>query len=854
MHESKISDLVCAASSVKPFILPESFPHYVPDRPFELQHIRIEVTPDFERAEITGNAQLRLISKRKDIKKLTLDAAELEVHSVRQGDAQLEFEQSGGKLVINLISPSEIGSQYEISIGYHGHPERGLYFRMPSPERPDRPVQLWTQGEDELSHFWFPCIDTPAQKVTSEVIAEVPENMVAVSNGKLVAAEPGPSGRTKIYHWSQGKPHSIYLISLVVGEYVKLGDMSDGVPIEYYVYKGREEDARRSFSETPRMMKFFEEKTGMKYPWDKYAQVVVSDFIFGGMENTSATTLTDTTLHDERAHIDFSSVPLVAHELAHMWFGDLLTCRHWSHAWLNESFATFFEALYEEFSKGRDEYIYALMGNLSTYLEEYEKHYARPIVTNIYENPSEVFDRHLYEKGSLVLNMLRNKLGDSDFFRSIQRYVMDNAFGIVESSDLARAVERTTGINLDEFFDQWLHRPGHPEVSVSLGRLDGSGAILRVRQKQEEDAFKFDLKVVIDYGDTREEHQFVVLSKDQSFYLPLKRDPEYLSLDPDFTILGTVEFERPLEMMLNQIERDAVTGRISAAKGLAREGSLSAIKALKRVLLSDPFWGVRAECARALGEIGNEAAQSALLESMSVEHPKARRAVVQALGKFRKESVARALADRLEKGDPSYFVEAELARSLGKTKQKGYDQLLKNALSRPSHNEVIQIGALDGLSNHDNDEVIELLRERTSQKYIPAVRYAATMALGKVGSSRKDIHDLLVSLLKDEWFRVRSAAAQALVERKDLDSIGDLEAAVRSEGDGRVRRSFYEAISSLRSLGPSNEIKQFREDLEKLREENRLIRERLERLEGRFEKKSSRRRSKARRTGTNEAV
>lgn len=842
MRESEAAMEECAASSIKPFVLPQSYPHYAPDRPLELRHIRIKLTPNFETEEILGEALLRLSSKRDGITELKLDVADLEVDYVSLGTDRVPYEHQGERLIAHLPSPTKIDDQIEVLVGYHGHPRKGLYFRKPTKERPNRPLQLWTQGEDELSHYWFPCIDAPAQKVSSEVIATVPERMTAISNGKLVSVVEDKEKGTKTYHWSQEKPHSVYLISLVVGEYVLLQEDVDGVPLLYYVYPGREEDARRSFSETPKMVKFFEEKTGMKYPWDKYAQVVVNDFIFGGMENTSATTLTDTTLHDERAHADYSSVPLVAHELAHMWFGDLLTCRHWSHAWLNESFATFFEKLYQEHSRGKDEYVYALMDDLSVYLDEYEKHYARPIVTNYYENPSEIFDRHLYQKGCLVLNMLRFKLGDRDFFRSIQRYVRDNAFGVVETTDLARAVERTTGINLDGFFEQWLYRPGHPELSVSLSGMDSSGVMVRVKQNQDSDAFRLDLKIRIDYGDGVDERYLRVEGKDQSFYIPFNRKPIYISIDPDFSILGTIQFERPVEMMVAQLEKDGVAGRISAAKGLAKDGSSTSVKHLERSLLSDPFWGVRVECAKALGEIGNEAAKVALLDCIDAEHPKVRRAVVQALGKIKSDDVASVLASRLEKGDSSYFVEGELARSLGKMKNEQYEQVIIKAMSRPSFNETIQVGAIEGLANLDKETVVNLIIERTGKNFPPQVRQAATAALGKLGYTNRRVKDLLVELLRDEWFRVRSAAAQAIVERKDTDAAKDIEAALASEVDGRVRRSFYEALNSLRSQTPSDELRQLRNDLEKVRDENRLIKERLERLEGML--RSSRTRGK----------
>ncbi|MDG6939454.1 MAG: HEAT repeat domain-containing protein [Nitrososphaerota archaeon] len=819
----------CSASSLKAFPVSGSVRHYPPDRPFELQHIALEIRPDFERRRIEGSATLTLRARREGPSSLALDLRDMTVRSVSQkGKGALAFSHTDGRLV---VEPSSRGGEaFDVVVAYEGSPRKGLYFRVPDKDKPDRPTQLWTQGEDEDSRFWFPCIDAPVQKVTSEVTATVPASMTAISNGRLegVVQERG----MKTFHWVQDEPHSVYLVSLVAGEYVEMKEDAGGVPLYYYVYRGREEDAKRSFGETPAIMKFFVERTGMPYPWAKYSQTVVNEFIFGGMENTSCTTLTDTTLHDERAHLDMSSTPLVAHELAHQWFGDLLTCRHWSHAWLNEGFATYFDALYTEESKGRDEFVYTMMGNLDAYVEEMERHYARPIVTNVYETATELFDRHLYQKGSLVLNMVRARLGDEDFWRSMRAYVKDNAFGSVETSDLARAVEKTTGASLDGFFEQWVGRPGHPVLSVTYSSEDGSVAVVRVQQKQEEEAFRFQLKVLLRYDSGPETRLLDVTEKDQSFVVPLRSKPLFVTVDPEFELLKTLEFQRPREMMLRQLESDGVAGRVQAARGLARDGGLDAVDALKKALGGDPFWGVRAAAAKALADIGTDAALQALLD-VKVEHPKARRAVMASLGRFRKEEAAAALSAVLKKGDGSYFVEAESARGLGRTKVAAHYDVLVGALSRPSWQEVVQVGAIDGLAAMGDERALPLVKARTARSLPPQVRQAAAAALGKLGAGKQDVYELLVDLLKDPWFRVRSSAADALVELKEVRAIPAIDGAAAAELDGRVKRALREAVNALRSVASSGgqELRQVRDELEKLKEENRALKERVEKLE-----------------------
>ncbi len=324
----------CAASSIsskyKPFALPSSTVHYARDRNVDIQHVRLELNVDPEKRLLEGTVRIDLTPIVDNVTRLQLDAIELDVKDVKLNGKQVNFESTGRNIVIDLDKALKTSEQATISVRYSGQPRRGLYFIGPDKSYPDRPYQAWTQGEDEDTRYWFPCYDFPYDKATSELIVTVPQKYLAISNGSLVETDEDKARGTKTYHWKQDVPHSSYLTSLVVGEYSVIKEKVDDVELQYCVPKGREEDAKRSFEKTPKMVRFFGDY-GVKYPYPKYAQVVVSDFIFGGMENITATTLTWNTLHDKRAHLDFTSDDLVAHELAHQWWGDLLTCRDWSH-------------------------------------------------------------------------------------------------------------------------------------------------------------------------------------------------------------------------------------------------------------------------------------------------------------------------------------------------------------------------------------------------------------------------------------------------------------------------------------------------------------------------------------------
>ena len=345
-------------------------------------------------------------------------------------------------------------------------------------------MQVWSQCQDEDARYWFPCFDAPNEKATTEMTVTVPQPYFALSNGTLLSTTRDEAAGTITYHWLQDQPHSTYLMTLVVGEFSERTEMVDGLPVQWYVTPGREDDGQRAFGDTPEMVRFFGQRLGVPYPWNKYAQIAVSDFVFGGMENISATTLTDPALFDARARLD-SSDALIAHELAHQWFGDLLTCRDWSHGWLNEGFATFLDALFHEHNKGSDEFRYYLRQNAQATSRGWGR-YRRPIVTNVYNEPIDLFDRHLYEKGALVLHMLRYVLGDAAFWDSLQQYVTANRHHVVETVDLERAIETATGRNLQAFFHQWVYKGGHPEYQVEFAWDDATRiATVTIRQQQQ---------------------------------------------------------------------------------------------------------------------------------------------------------------------------------------------------------------------------------------------------------------------------------------------------------------------------------------------------------------------------------
>jgi aminopeptidase N len=845
LHEHALAARAAAgAARQRSFPLAGDRPRYARDLVVDVKHIKLEIRIDPAARRIDGTATHTVQAINDGVRVVEMDAAEMEIRDVTVGGRAATFDYADPVLRITMPRPLAAGAKTDIAIEYGASPRRGLYFTAPDVDYPDKPLQAWTQGQDEDSRHWYPCIDYPNHQQTSEVIVTVPASMISIGNGELRSVSEDRRAKTKTYHWYQAVPHVTYLLSQAVGDFAEIVHHVDGVPVQYYGPRGREKDIERTLGRTPKMLEFFGEVTGVPYPYAKYSQVFVTDFIFGGMENITATTLTDTSLLDERASLDEDSDGLIAHELAHQWFGDLLTCRDWAHGWLNEGFATYFDALFVEHDKGIDEFRYELLQNARIYMGEDSSRYRRAIVTNVYHEPIDVFDRHLYEKGSLVLHMIRSVLGDDLWSKALRHYVTKHRSTNVTTPDLQRAIEAATGRNLDWLFDQWVYRGGHPALKLGFEwDDDAKQAKLTVKQSQDEkESSIFRLPVDVDFTVDGNRHSFkvVVEEKDHNFFFALPGRPQMVRFDPGNNFLKTVEFKRSKEMLLYQLKNDdVVTGRIDAAKELAKLGTQEAIDALRTAVIEDKFWGVQAEAARALGTVRSAAARDALIACMKVKHPKARRGVMSALGEFRDDTAAEALDAALRKGDASYYVEAAAAHALGRTRSpRAFDALTKVAMKRDSLNDVIRANALTGLAELKDERGLPVAIDWTRRGKSNPVRGVAASTLAKyaaLSNPAKDrVYERLVELLHDDWLRVRLNAVAGLQELKEMKAVGELDRLIQRELDGRVIRAARETMDRIRQgADKGEEVKKLREDLDRVLEENRALRDRLDKLEAR---------------------
>jgi aminopeptidase N len=810
---------------------------YERSRPYRVDHLFVDLTLDFESKSVRGRAVLDFKRVGPKAAPFQIDAIGFELESVRV-DAGSGLQPARLSYDGECLTLEDLPEQGQLRIDYRAKPKRGLYFLAPDEHVKHRPLQAWTQCQDEDARHFIPCVDKPHVKMTTELSATVPAGFQVLSNGELSASETRGKGPWT-YRFKLDQPHPSYLLTLVVGHFDVVDDAparleSKQVPIQYLVPVGQAGNAARSLGETPRMLELFSKRFGVDFPWSRYSQVVVSDFIFGGMENTTATTLYEHVMLDERAALDISSCDLVAHELAHQWFGDYVTCRDWSHAWLNEGFATFCEHLEREQRLGRDEYDYGIAGDMDTYLAEAAGRYQRPIVCRDYAEPIDLFDRHLYEKGGLVLHMLRRELTDEVFFDGVKRYLTRHAFGIVETNDLMRAFEEVSGRSLERFFDQWVYRPGHPELAVKAAFEDGLLSVsLKQSQKPGEIAiFSLAIEIeVVDADGVLSRHEKLVSEAQDVITVRFDKRPLHVGFDPEQRVVGKVTFEAPADMLRHQLaEGSNARLRWAAAEALSKKNDPPTVTALDASLGKQAeAWMVRVEAARALGKVRSEEALKALAAALDTPHPKVRRAVAGALGSFKKPEAAKALS-KLLGSELSFLVAADAARSLGRTRQQGALETLKSVVDRASWADVIRAGALDGMAALRDDAALEPVLKRTRYGIPTRGRRAAVHALASLGEGRKT-RQQLEDLLEDSDPHFKIDVVSALVTLGDGKSRPALRRALDRELDGRVSRRLREA---LRELGdnPAQERKRVSDELEAVRDELAELKARMAKIEG----------------------
>ena len=803
-------------------------PQHTPDRAFTVNHLKLDLHFDDAQEAISGSACITFTPVQGGLQLVELDAAELDVRGVRltrhvrrEGDRvaenrevsrKLRFETHREKLAIELPRSYSRYDQLTVEISYSAHPRKGLYFVKPDDAYPNKPQQIWSQGQNEDAHWWFPCHDVTNQKMTCELIATVNAKYFALSNGTLVAVSENETARTKTYHWRQEQPLPAYLVTIVIGEYELIEARYKDLPLAYYVYRDRKEAGKTLFERTPEMIELFEAKFGVAYPYAKYAQILVDDFLFGAMENTSASTFTDRCLLDERAALDLNYEDIVAHELAHHWFGNLVTCKDWTQIWVNESFATYSEYLWREHAHGRDEARFVLFQDWLTYLREDLTSHRRPLNFNRYRFSEELMDRHAYEKGACVLDMLRWVLGDEAFFRALKLYLETHAHGNGDAQALKDAIEKATGQNLYWFFDNWVEGAGYPELEVEY-EWQRENKLLKLSVKQVQElrdgvtVFKFPVDVEIVTGEAELERQTVRVwleQQTQDFYFPCEAKPRLVLFDKGHRLFKLLRFEKSVQELIFQLEHaEDLLDRVRAARELGVYKSTEAVASLQACLQAEGHYAARMAAALSLGEINTEAAQQALAATLqSAAHPAVRRACACALGRFKDDASQVQLADVLQH-DASDFTAVAAVRALARRGGERSFDLLKETLARASWQQVVAQAVFHGWAQAKEKRAVELALDCSRYGQPVPLRLAAIACLGTLGkelhkqNQAEKIVDVLCELLRDKNIRARVAAIRALGKVGHKRALGPLREAQQRECLDQLQAALLDALDGL---------------------------------------------------------
>lgn len=534
-------------------------PTYNPSRTrkTDLVHTKLELRFDWEKKHVIGSAWLDITPMFYPVGNVELDAKGMDIKNVflyKNGtNTPLRYDYDLMLLNIFLTEMISKGDTITLQIDYVAKPDeldvtgsaaivdaKGLYFINADGRNPHRPKQIWTQGETESNSCWFPTFDSPNERMTQEIYLFVDTNLATLSNGTLMYSAPVGNG-LRMDYWKQSHSHTPYLAMLAIGEFEVIKDKWKEMEVSYYVEEEYAPYARTIFGNTPEMIEFFSKQLGVDYPWEKYAQVIVRDFVSGAMENTTAVIHGEFVYADDREILDDPQDGIIAHELYHHWFGDLVTCESWANLPLNESFATYGEYLWFEHKSGREEADYGLHQDLRSYLNEFKRGKAVNMIRFNYEDKEDMFDSHSYAKGGRILHMLRSYTGDEAFFASLRRYLEDNAYGVAEIHHLRLAFEKVTGEDMNWFFDQWFLAAGHPVLDISYDwDEEKKEQLITIAQKQDLEKFPlYKLPVFVDLysNGQRSRHRITVEKGSETFRIPAPFQPEWVNVDAEKQLL-----------------------------------------------------------------------------------------------------------------------------------------------------------------------------------------------------------------------------------------------------------------------------------------------------------------------------
>ena len=816
-----------------------NFLKYAPSREIDLLHLALDVTPDFKARSVSGQVTLRFKPIAKPFAELKLNGIDLAVASVESSEKILGYQATGEHVIVTFAEAIPADKEASVTIHYSATPDQGLYFRTTEMGYPAGDSHLWTQGEPYEARHWFPSFDAPNEKFTSEVTCRVPEGMVVISNGRKMSEEKDAATGLVAVRWLQDKPHANYLIALCAGYFKKVEDKHRDIPMAFWTPPSQIAQAQSSFRGTKDMMDFFEKEIGVLYPWAKYDQVCVEDFTAGGMENTSLTILNDRTLFSDASENLRDSTGLVAHELAHQWFGDLVTCKDWSHLWLNEGFATYYDALYAGHKNGRDAFLYQMRGNANAVLNQPND--TNAIVRRDFNSPMDQFGFHAYPKGSWILHMLRSQLGEDLYRRIVKTYLERHAFGNVATDDFNKVIEELSGRSFDQFFNQYVYHAHHPELNISYSwdeRTKLAKVSVQQVQKLSDDVLLFNVPLPVRFKSKSgvvTERTLAVKEKAEDFYVPLTEAPEVVRIDPNQTLLAKIDFKVPTAMLhLQLIDKADLLGRLLAIEQLS--GKAEALGKLKEVLNNDSFYGVRLAASQAIRAIQTDEALDALIASTKQSDARVRRQVTADIGGFYREA-SYAATQRILKDERNPDIQAIALASIGSyAKPEVREQILK-ALSSASYRNATADAAISAIRVQADASYIAPLLEVLQKQEVAFTSGGFARGLDTLARLAKDeekkdtVREFLLKHLDSSKRRVQLAAVMALGTLGDVKALGPLEKFTNAPKESPLRATAERAVGAINNTKkPAAESDSLRSEVITLQKENRDLRKEFDDL------------------------
>ncbi|KXK44289.1 MAG: Peptidase M1 membrane alanine aminopeptidase [Chlorobi bacterium OLB5] len=797
---------------------------------FDVQHIKLDISVDPVEKFVTGKAFIKLVTAEENFTGFELDAAGMNIKNVeldpngpmiisyvgktkRTGYylKTLKFDYNKSKLKIYLDSSYNLSDTLNFIIHYNTtNPEKGLYFISPTAEFPDKRYEVWSQGEGEDNRYWFPCYDYPNDMATTEMLVTVSSQYQTISNGVL--KEKSDKLNYTTWHWVNDKPHVSYLVMLGIGQWDTISTSWDGIPIISYVPPGKKSWGQNSYRQTADIMKFFSEYIGYRYPWGEFRQVAVQDFIYGGMENTGAVVLFEGSVYDEKTEPDYSATGLVAHELAHQWWGDVVTCKNWNEIWLNESFATYFQCLYREHELGKDEFDYNIYRNGNEALNA-DSLSRRPIYTR--SGPT----ANTYDKGSVVLNMLRWMIGDEKFRKTMNIYITQNQFKPVVTKNFADALHNAIDdplldqmpANLTWFFEEWIYKAGQPEIKADYSFDENTNELIlnavQVQRMDSSSVFRtpFPIEIVTEKG--TQSITMETSSEVKTYRIKLDGKSLNVNFNKGNKILCKLYFTKPKNDWLYQLNNstDAID-RITALNGLKDFIDESdVVDAVKQVMRNDSFWGVRYEAVKVFAGSENPAAVEHYMKYMIDEKDsRVRRAYLLNLKKLldnhpaEKEniSVLQYFLTNLINYETSYYAAADAVTALSQLlpKDKIYDAVIPY-IEMDSHVDIIRRSVLTALDLSDDPRSKEILLKYAVYGSTARVRNIAVNGLGSFLND-DEVINLLNNKLAENTRSTQGVILSLLGKAKNPSSKPFLQKLYDTSNDERFKERIKTIISS----------------------------------------------------------